>query len=143
MVVVGVLANLDQTADTKSEAQETQDLTRIVVEVGRRIEDCSSQEGRCYKQNQENMRKAIQAILDGSKQQMDPHRLRNEAENLCLLYAFAGQPPNRIADRPIEEAVAFYRQCVLENSGGTEPPILPENPYNTTTTTVVRVRPVR
>ena len=133
-IILAATAALAFIVNTNEKSDDIKALTEQVVQVGERIEDCSSATGRCYQENQARTGAAIQTLLESFKQQLDPHRLRNEAENLCLLYAFAGPPPNRVADKPLEEAVAFYKQCVLDRSGGTEPPPLPPNPYVTTTT---------
>lgn len=99
------------------------------------IQDCSTKEGRCYQENQRTAGAAVQAVLDGMKAQMDPHRLRNEAENLCQVEVFAIPPSEH--GITLEKAVDLYNGCVLRRSGGTEPPPLPKNPYSTTTTTGV------
>lgn len=97
-----------------------------------RIEDCSTKAGRCYEEQQKTAGAAVQAVLDGMKAQIDPHRLRNEAENLCQVEVFAIPPERR--GLTIERALDLYNGCVLRRSGGTEPPPLPKNPYSTTTT---------
>lgn len=119
--------------NTNDKSYDIKDLSERVVRIGERIEDCSSREGKCYKENQKATGEAIQAILEGLQGQVTPHRLRNEAENLCQVELFGGTPP-LATSVPVEQAVATYIDCVLRRSGGTEPPPLPTNPFTTTTT---------
>lgn len=76
---------------------------------------------------------AVQAILDYIDHSMDPHRLRNEAENWCQVEVFAGLPA--FAEKGVQPALSFYDACVLRRSGNTAPPPVPPNPLTTTTTT--------
>ena len=98
-----------------------------------RIKDCSEPDGKCYQQNQKTTAKAVQTILDYIDAVMLPHRLRNEAENRCQVELFARRPT--VLDRGAPAALEEYDACVRARSGGTEPPPIPQNPLNTTTTT--------
>jgi hypothetical protein len=108
-------------------------VSRSNNQIVRRIEDCSSKTGRCYQENQKLAGAAIQSILDGFKTQIDPHRLRNEAENLCQVEVFAVPPEHQ--GLTIDRAIDLYTGCVLRRSAGTQPPPLPPNPYTTSSTT--------
>jgi hypothetical protein len=76
---------------------------------------------------------AIQVILDYIDRSFSPHRLRNEAENMCQVELFAGSPA--YAAKGVGPALTFYDECVLRRSGNTAPPPVPPNPLTTTTTT--------
>lgn len=67
---------------------------------------------------------AIQIILDYVDATMAPHRLRNEAENLCQVELIAGDPP--LIRKGLEPSLAFYRECVTRRAGGTPAPPVPE-----------------
>lgn len=101
--------------------------------LNQRVKDCSEPQGECYQANQAATAKAVQAILDHIDGTIAPHRLRNEAENLCQIEVFAGDPP--YAAKGVNQALDFYNECVLRRSGNTAPPALPPNPLTTTTTT--------
>jgi hypothetical protein len=104
--------------------------------VASRIADCSVPKGRCYQEQRRTTAAAVQAVLDGISGQFAPHRLRNEAENLCQVEIFAELlgPPDHTAHTK-DEVVGHYKDCVTREAGGIPPPALPANPYNTTTTT--------
>lgn len=106
---------------------------RQIVE---RIKDCSEPTGKCYRANQQATAKAVQAILDYIDGSLAPHRLRNEAENMCQVELFAGLPA--FAQKGVQPALTFYDECVLRRSGNTTAPPLPKNPLTTTTTEAKR-----
>lgn len=97
------------------------------------IKDCSEPTGECYQRNQKTTAAAIQTVLDYIDDSIDPHRLRNEAENTCQVELFAGFPA--FAEKGVQPSLAFYSECVLRRSGNTAPPPVPMNPLATTTTT--------
>lgn len=97
-----------------------------------RTKDCTDPKGACYQRNQEVTAAAIQVVLDYIDKSFAPHRLRNEAENMCQTELFAGDPP--FARKGVQPALDFYTECVLRRSGNTVPPPLPPNPLTTTTT---------
>lgn len=98
-----------------------------------RTKDCTEPTGRCYQQTQKTTAAAIQVILDYIDESFGPHRLRNEAENMCQVELFAGTPA--LAEKGVQPALAFYTECVLRRSGNTAPPSVPPNPLTSTTTT--------
>lgn len=100
--------------------------------LNQRVKDCSEPQGKCYQANQKTTAAAIQVILDYIDDSLAPHRLRNEAENLCQVELFAGDPA--YAAKGVNPALDFYNECVLRRSGNTVPPPLPPNPLTTTTT---------
>lgn len=102
-------------------------------QIAERIKDCSEPTGKCYQRNQQATAKAVQAILDYVDDSLAPHRLRNEAENMCQVELFAGLPA--FAQKGVQPALTFYDECVLRRSGNTAPPPVPKNPLTTTTTT--------
>jgi hypothetical protein len=111
--------------------------TAVVLVLGnrkqnQRIEDCTRPEGRCYQQTKRDTGAAVQTVLDYIDATMNPHRLRNEAENKCQVELFARRPT--ILDSGAEAALAEYDDCVHRRSGGTDPPPVPQNPLSTTTT---------
>lgn len=97
-----------------------------------RAKDCSEPQGQCYQQTQRTTAAAVQSVLDYIDDSMRPHRLRNEAENLCQVELFAGDSP--YSRKGVSAAIDFYRACVLRRSGNTEAPPIPPNPLTTTTT---------
>ncbi|MCA1842348.1 MAG: hypothetical protein LC792_04005 [Actinobacteria bacterium] len=102
-----------------------------------RARDCTDPQGTCYQQTRRATAEAIQVILDNQSNLMRPHRLRNEAENLCTVVALVEVTLAVQGHLPVDinGTLDHYRGCVTEQSGGTEPPPLPQNPLNTTTTT--------
>lgn len=116
----------------------TSSVSTVIIGLGNRslnerTKDCTEPTGRCYQQTQKTTAAAIQVILDYIDDSIDPHRLRNEAENTCQVELFAGTPS--FAAKGVAPAVDFYTKCVLARSGNTQPPPVPPNPLTSTTTT--------
>lgn len=103
-----------------------------------RIEDCTNQEGKCYQQNQKQTAEAIQTILNYIDAVMAPHRVRNEAENLCSVLVIHEALTDLTRNKTLLDANVYessYQTCVLGHSGNTPPPSIPNVATSTTVTT--------
>ena len=131
-VVLVALAGLAVTIAAGSAAY----LSSVNRDYQRRIRDCTEPQGVCYQQNQKATAEAVGSIFKYIDDTMRPHRLRNEAENLCNVVALVEVTLTIQGRLPVDVNVVLdhYRHCVTENSGNTPPPPLPENPLATTTT---------